>query len=68
MKKITLINGKNKTQISVFNRALQFGDGLFETIVFKKNKILFLDKHFKRLKEGCDKLNIINFPNDIWLK
>lgn len=68
MKQTTLINGKHKTQISVFNRALQFGDGLFETLVFKKNKILFLDKHFERLKKGSEKLNIINFPNEVWLK
>jgi aminodeoxychorismate lyase len=68
MKKITLINGKKKAKVSVFNRGLQYGDGLFETLVFKNNKILFLDKHLKRLERGCAKLKITPVTNDVWLK
>ena len=68
MKKITLINGKKKSQVSVFNRGLQFGDGLFETLVFKNKQILFLDKHFNRLQAGCAKLAISKVPDETWLK
>ena len=31
MNRIILINGKDQTKLSVFNRLVQFGDGLFET-------------------------------------
>jgi UPF0755 protein len=68
MKKITLINGKKKAKVGVFNRGLQYGDGLFETLIFKNKKILFLDKHLKRLERGCAKLKITPVTNEIWLK
>ena len=41
MEPIILINGKNRDSISVFNRNMQYGDGLFETFVAKDNCILF---------------------------
>jgi hypothetical protein len=31
MKEVVLINGKQQTTLSVFNRRTQFGYGLFET-------------------------------------
>jgi len=68
MKKVlTLINGKKKSLISVFNRGFQYGDALFETLVFENNKILFWDEHFARLTKGCNKLAIINFDEQVWL-
>lgn len=35
------------------DRALQFGDGLFETICVHKGKPQFLREHLSRLAEGC---------------
>lgn len=40
------------------NRAMSFGDGLFETIRIKNSKATNLDLHFKRLKGGLDVLKI----------
>src|SRR5688572_21033926 len=36
-------------QISSDNRAFQFNDGLFETLVWKKGKVKFLKDHLLRL-------------------
>jgi len=53
-----LINGENKSNIEVTDRALQYGDGLFETIAIKSGKAQFLDRHLKRLNVGCTRLRI----------
>ncbi|MDX1628906.1 MAG: aminotransferase class IV [Fulvivirga sp.] len=40
------------------DRALQFGDGLFETIAVKGGNVLYLNQHINRLKKGGKILNI----------
>ncbi len=40
------------------NRGFLFGDGLFETMVFKKGKIAFRQFHLERAREGCIVLGI----------
>ena len=44
--------------ISANNRGLKFGDGIFETILIKKNKPILLDEHLKRLEKSSKILNI----------
>ena len=44
----------NKKTISVNDRAFSYGDGLFETILVKNNKIIYLKEHVERLHKGCD--------------
>ena len=51
----------NKKTISVNDRAFNYGDGLFETILVKNNKIIHLKEHVKRLHKGCD-IICINKP------
>jgi len=53
-----LINGEPKELIEVNDRALQYGDGLFETIAVKSGKAQFLKRHLQRLNAGCSKLLI----------
>ena len=70
-KNLSLINGKFKDSISVYDRGLAYGDGFFETMLwdsFKdKNKINvgveFWLRHLKRIKDGC-RLMQINFPTN----
>jgi len=38
--------------IQANNRGFRFGDGVFETLKFKKGKIIFLDEHLSRLWQG----------------
>ena len=61
-----MINSKfnifiNKKTIPINDRAFNYGDGLFETILVKNNKIIYLNEHVKRLHEGCD-IIFINKP------
>ena len=53
-----LVNGQIADRIATQDRGLQYGDGLFETIAYKNNKLEFLDDHIERLITGCSKLNI----------
>lgn len=68
MEPLVIINGEVKSNVSIFNRNMQYGDGLFETCVAKDNKVLFWDNHFSRLNNGCDRLNIKKIANSVWLE
>lgn len=52
------INGQKGTELSVLDRSVQFGDGLFETCVAKDGKILHWEFHRQRVLEGLRKLKI----------
>ncbi len=68
MNSIVIINGEEQANISIFNRNVQYGDGLFETCIAKDNQILFWNKHLSRLDIGCDKLKIKKIEESIWLE
>ena len=53
-----LINGKPATEVSVLDRGLQFGEGVFETIACINGRPRFLPLHFERLEFGCERLGI----------
>jgi len=50
------INGQPQHSVSLYDRGLAYGDGLFETIKVKNGQPLLLDKHLKRLQLGCTRL------------
>jgi 4-amino-4-deoxychorismate lyase len=51
-------NGDPARNVSIDDRAFQYGDGLFETIAIRKGKPRLWDFHMDRLTEGCDRLGI----------
>ena len=53
-----LVNGQAAQTVAVAERALQFGDGVFETIAVKKARPLCLPEHLRRLRRGCESLRI----------
>lgn len=59
---VNLINGKEKETISIFDRGLQYGDGLFETMAVRHGKISLWETHWQRLTLGCERLSI-TLPN-----
>ena len=48
----------NPKYIPVNDRAFNYGDGLFETILVNNGEPLFLKEHLSRLNLGCKKLKI----------
>lgn len=52
---------ENAIDVNLTDRALNFGDGLFETIIIRNAKPKFLDYHFERLVKGATILNL-NLP------
>lgn len=52
------VNGNPEHEVSPFDRALHFGDGLFETIACRRGRPRFLGLHLERLRLGCTRLGI----------
>jgi len=46
------------TELSLFDRGLHYGDGLFETIAVDAGQPLCWSAHWQRLHRGADRLNI----------
>lgn len=57
MKEFSYLNGKlveaEKASVSVFDRGLNYGDGLFETMKARDGRPLFLKEHTRRLLAGA---------------
>lgn len=53
-----LVNGQLQNVISLDDRGLAYGDGLFETIAWRQGQPRFLDRHLARLREGCRRLDL----------
>jgi 4-amino-4-deoxychorismate lyase len=54
----TLINGVPADSVTVTDRGLAYGDGLFETVQLRAGRPLLLDLHLERLRRGCERLAI----------
>ena len=53
-----LINGQSSDTVSIQDRGLSYGDGVFETILCEKGKPILLAGHIQRLINGCDRLKL----------
>ncbi len=51
-----LINGRFGDHLGVNDRGLAYGDGLFETIAIRGGEPRFLQRHFRRLAHGAERL------------
>ena len=65
-----LINGISAGHLSVMDRGLHYGDGLFETIACIDGKLQFWAEHLERMRSGAEQLKmdaaaIDNFQSDI---
>jgi len=54
----SMLNGQFTSNISVLDRGLNYGDGLFETLAVVDQKPVMLDEHISRLFNGCEILHI----------
>ena len=53
-----LVNGEPGGVISIHDRGLQFGDGVFETVAVQSGEPLCREAHFARLEAGCRHLSM----------
>jgi len=53
-----LVNGKPGNLISIRDRGLLYGDGVFRTILARHGKAFQWLQHYKKLQHDCDKLGI----------
>lgn len=53
-----LVNGGAAAEVAVADRALQYGDGLFETIACQAGEPCWMSHHWQRLRQGCERLGI----------
>ncbi len=53
-----LVNGRPATAVSLEDRGLRYGDGLFETIAFRERQAALWSLHMRRLQAGCRCLEI----------
>ena len=67
MTSTVLVNGNAESHVSVLDRGLMYGDGLFETIRVQKTELCLWEKHVQRLLSGCERLGI-PAPDPIKLK
>lgn len=51
-------NGEVVRDVSIDDRAFQYGDGLFETIAIRGGQPRLWDYHMDRLERGCERLGI----------
>jgi 4-amino-4-deoxychorismate lyase len=59
----TMVNGQAAGTVPVFDRGLQFGDGVFETIRIHRGKPVWWEQHVERLLYGCRQLCFSRVPN-----
>jgi len=62
-----LINGNEETCVDVLDRGFQYGDGVFETIVYKKGKLQLWDEHMQRMQQSAQQLSLEVLDESIWL-
>lgn len=61
-----LINGVVCDYLSVDDRAIHYGDGLFETLLCDVNKIYYWQQHYQRLQQSAKRLKI-ECPSELLL-
>jgi 4-amino-4-deoxychorismate lyase len=54
----TWIDGERADSVPADDRGLQYGDGLFETVLLRGRKPRFFDLHLARLALGCERLRL----------
>jgi 4-amino-4-deoxychorismate lyase len=58
MADIIIVNGELTDKVSVFDRGLAYGDGVFETVLAKDGRLLLWEMHLQRLTDSLTRLQI----------
>jgi 4-amino-4-deoxychorismate lyase len=54
-----LVDGRPTDPAAILDRGLQFGDGLFETLLVRDGRPCLWQRHLARLQTGCERLGIV---------
>ena len=63
-----LVNGELSTLVDASNRGLNYGDGLFETLLVQGGRPRRWQAHMDRLGIGCERLGLQMPPQSILLR
>jgi len=63
-----LVNGEISSLVETSNRGLNYGDGLFETLVVQSGRPRRWQAHMDRLGLGCERLGLAMPPQSILLR
>lgn len=63
-----LVDGEISDRVSVSDRGLQYGDGVFETIAVFRGQPRFWQAHVDRLTAGCEQLHLPVTPQAVLLR
>ncbi|NND69902.1 MAG: aminodeoxychorismate lyase [Halioglobus sp.] len=55
---LTWLDGVPATSLPLPDRGLEYGDGLFETLLMRNGTALYLDRHMERFRRGCECLSL----------
>lgn len=59
---LTWVDGHPQEAVPAADRGLQYGDGLFETVLIDQGRALAWDQHLERLRRGCRALRLPEPP------
>jgi len=65
---LSMVNGKFSSEITIFDRGLLYGDGLFESMLLQNGKVPLLKYHMERLADGANRLGISYDPSELHKK
>src|SRR4051794_10071816 len=57
--RVAIVNGQEQSVCTVLDRGLQYGDGLFETMLCLAGKPIDFTEHWQRLSGGCERIRIV---------
>jgi len=63
----SLINGIESDYLTINDRSIHYGDGLFETILCNNDKLYYWSQHFQRLQASAEQLKIACPPEQVLL-
>jgi 4-amino-4-deoxychorismate lyase len=58
MSQLTLVDGRPVDVVSIWDRGLAYGDGIFDTLLVEKGRPQLFQRHLERLLDGCVRLSI----------
>ena len=58
------VNGTARDSVAALDRAVQYGDGVFETVRVRCGEPEYLERHLSRLRAGCQRLQFPPIPWD----